>query len=157
MALQKQVPLYYLAILRIMVGYHFLSVGSGKLNAQFFTGEQLVRQLAGVDADPIGLHRAFITSIVIPNASLFAYLVAFGEVLIGLSLLAGLLVRVSSLFGAFHNLNIYLAIGWAAGGAQLSVNRIYILMHLIFVIVGAGRSLGLDGLLKKRFPKSGIF
>jgi uncharacterized membrane protein YphA (DoxX/SURF4 family) len=153
----QNIPLYYIAILRIAVGYHFLQTSLGKLNPDFYTGNRLVAQLANVAADPIGFHRAFITDVVIPNKVLFAYLVSWGEFLIGLSLIAGCLVRVSAAFAWFHNLNIYLAIGIPNGGAQLAINRLYLVVHLILIATAAGRSLGLDGWLHKRFPKQRWF
>ena len=107
--------------------------------------------------DPISWHRDFILGVVVPNADTFSYLVCFGELAIAVSLLLGCLVRLSSLFGAFYNLNIYLAIGIPAGGATLGINRIFIILHLVFVAVSAGRVLGLDGYLKKRFPRSWLF
>ena len=158
MAYSRQIPLYLLAIPRILVGYHFLTVGWPKVTPAFLTGERLARQLAEtVAADPIGIHRAFIESVVIPHVVFFSHLVAYGELAIGLSLVTGCLVRIASSFGAFHNLNIYLTIAYAGGGAQLALNRLYIFLHLVFVVAAAGRSLGLDGLLRKRFPKEWWF
>jgi len=151
------VHLGFLAIVRITVGYHFLSVGAGKLFGNFLAGDSLLRTLSGVAGDPIPIHQDFILNVVIPHNVFFSYLVCYGEVLIGLSLLTGCLVRVASSFGAFHNLNIYLAIAYPAGGSQLALNRLYIVLLLIFVITAAGRSLGLDGWLKKRFPKAWWF
>jgi thiosulfate dehydrogenase [quinone] large subunit len=99
----------------------------------------------------------FITDVVVPNAVFFSYLVAWSEFLIGLSLIAGCLTRVSAAFAWFHNLNIYLAIAIPSGGAQLAINRLYLVLHILFVIASAGRSWGLDGLLHRRFPKSKWF
>jgi hypothetical protein len=64
---------------------------------------------------------------------------------------------VASSFGCFVNLNIFLAIGLPSGGAQMRLNRIFICLHLIFVIASAGRSLGVDGWLKEKFPKCWLF
>lgn len=149
----------YLAIPRILVGYHFLQVGWPKLSARFLSGEGLARQLTeNLAKDPVSWHRDFIAGIVVPHSQFFSYLVAFGEVAIAVSLIAGCLVRVSSLCGAFHNLNIYLAIAIPSGnGLQIVVNRLYIALHLIFVCASAGRALGIDGILKRKFPKSRLF
>ena len=148
----------YLAIVRILVGYHFLEVGWPKVARGFYTGESLPGQLADATLDPLIWHRAFIFDVVVPNPVLFSYLVAFGEVAIGLSLLTGCLVRVASLFGAFHNFNILFAIAIPSGnGVQIRLNRLYIFLHLIFVFAAAGRSLGLDGWLKKKFPQCWLF
>ena len=127
---QQNTYLGYLAIVRIMVGYHFLGASWGKISRGFWSGESLPRQLATtVVDDPIALHRAFIETVVIPNPAFFSSLVAFGELAIALSLLSGCLVRVASSFGAFHNLNIYLAIAIPNGGPQVGLNRIFIVLH----------------------------
>ena len=148
----------YLAIVRILVGYHFLEVGWPKVARGFYAGESLPGQLADAALDPLGWHREFIVNIVIPNPELFAHLVAFGEVAIGLSLVTGCLVRVACLFGAFHNFNILFAIAIPSGnGVQIRLNRLYIFLHLLFVIAAAGRSLGVDGWLRRRFPRCWLF
>ncbi len=148
----------YLAILRIAVGYHFLMAAIPKLTGKFIDGQILPKELAKtVVKDPLGWHRDFIVGFVIPHAHAFSYLIAFGELAIGISLLLGCLVRISALFGAFHNLNILLAIAVANGGAQLGINRIFIVLELVFVFASAGRALGLDGILKRRFPNSKMF
>lgn len=148
----------YLAIVRILVGYHFLEVGWPKVARGFYTGESLPGRLADASLDPLSLHRAFIFDVVVPHPVLFSYLVAFGEVAIGLSLLTGCLVRLASLFGAFHNFNILFAIAIPAGnGVQIRLNRLYIFLHLLFVVAAAGRSLGVDGWLKKKFPRCWLF
>ena len=149
--------LVYLAIVRIFIGYHYISVSWGKVSGTFLSGETLPRMLANVADDPFLWHQGFLLGVVIPHSVFFSYLVAFGELAIGISLLLGCLVRVSSLFAAFHNLNIYLAIGIPRGGAVLGLNRLFIVCLLIFALAGAGRALGLDGILKKRFPRSWLF
>ena len=148
----------YLAILRIVVGYHFITAAWPKLTGPFVKGRILPEELIKtVVKDPIAVHRAFIVHVVVPHAHFFSNLVAFGEFAIGVSLLLGCFVRIASLFGAFHNLNILLAIAIANGAAQLGINRIFIVLHLVFVFASAGRSLGLDGLLKRRFPNTPLF
>jgi thiosulfate dehydrogenase (quinone) large subunit len=145
----------YLAILRIAVGYHFLSVALPKLTGGFLKGEVLPESiLKNVAKDPFAWHRAFMLGTVVPHTHFFSYLVAFGETAIGISLVLGCLVRISSSFGAFHNFNILLAI---ASGPQVGLNRIFIILHLMFVLSSAGLALGLDGILKRRFPDTRLF
>ena len=148
----------YLAIIRIAVGYHFIMASWPKITGPYTQGHVLPEELAKTMAkDPFAWHRAFLTGFVIPHAHFFSNLIAFGEMAIGISLLVGCLVRISSLFGAFHNFNILLAVGIPAGAAQLGINRLYVVIHIIFVIASAGRSLGLDGFLHRRFPGSKLF
>lgn len=148
----------YIAMLRILLGFHFLGTGFEKLLGRFLTGRLLMNDLTrGAPHDPLSLHRSFIQGIVVPHVHFFSYLVTFGEIAIGTSLLVGCLVRVSSSFGAFHNLNILLAIGWGGPSSVLGINRTFVLLHLVFVMSSAGRALGIDGLLHKRFPRSPFF
>jgi thiosulfate dehydrogenase [quinone] large subunit len=148
----------YLAILRIAVGYHFLTAAIPKVTGPFIKGHLLAEELAKtVVKDPFSWHRAFILGVVVPNSHFFSNLVAFGELAIGISLILGCLVRVSASFGAFHNLNILLSIAIANGGPQLGINRIFIFLQIVFVLSSAGLSLGLDGILKRWFPRSKLF
>ncbi len=144
----------YLALPRIAVGFFFVQFGLQKLNPNFLSGEQLARQLTRASGDPLAFHRDFILNTVVPHAHLFGYLISYGEIAIGLSLLFGCLVRISSTFGAFHNLNIFFAVAIPNGGAQVGLNRIFIVLQVMFLFASAGRVFGLDGILKKRFPRS---
>jgi len=108
--LTERTYLAYLAIPRIVVGYFFFVYGWQKLNLRFLSGEQLAMQLARAANDPLAFHRDFILQTVTPHSQFFAYLIAYGEIAIGLSLIFGLLVRLSSAFGMFHNLNIMFAL-----------------------------------------------
>jgi uncharacterized membrane protein YphA (DoxX/SURF4 family) len=155
--LKQSTYLIYLAIPRIVVGGFFLEFGWEKLTPRGLSGEQMARQLARATGDPIAFHRDFILHFVVPHARFFSHLVAFGEIAIGISLILGCLVRVSSTFGVFHNLNIYFAVAIPGGGAQIGLNRIFIVLQIMFVLASAGRVLGLDGLLKKWFPRSWLF
>jgi len=160
-AFQTRTWLGYLALVRILVGIQFLLVAWPKVaGGRFLTlgGKAFADQLSrAAPHDPLQWHRAFLTGFVIPHAHSFSYLVAFGETAIAISLITGCLVRVSSCFGAFHNANIYFALGYAAGGPMLYWNQLLILLHIVFVLASAGRALGIDGLLAKRFRNSWLF
>lgn len=151
----------YLAFVRILVGIQFFIVGWPKIAGGRFlsrNGEGFAQGLLRTaPKDSLAWHRAFITGFVVPHAHFFSYLVAFGEVAIAISLITGCLVRVSSIFGAFHNANIYFAVAIASGEATMNYDRLLVLLHIVFVCSSAGLVLGLDGLLKKRFPRSWLF
>ena len=156
---RQSTPLIWLAIPRIVVGYHFLEVGWPKIAHGFYNGAELPEQLlSGVAKDPFLWHQNFINGVVLPHPVLFSHLVAFGEVAIGLSLVLGCLVRLSSVFGLIHNFNILLAVAIPGrNGAQTAINGLFIALHFVFVLASAGRVLGLDGILKKGFPQSRLF
>jgi len=155
---RQRTLLGYIALVRILLGYHFLGTGFDKLLGNFLTGKSLLNDLIrGGSRDPLAWHRAFISGFVIPHVHFFSYLVTFGELAIGVSLLLGCLVRVSSSFGAFHNMNIWLAIGWGGPGSVIGLNRTFVLLHLVFVFTSAGRALGIDGFLHRKFPHTKLF
>ncbi len=56
----------------------------------------------------------------LPNADVFAYLVAYGELLVGLTLIVGLLTRISVLFGVTMNL-AFLFAGTTSTNPQMLV------------------------------------
>jgi thiosulfate dehydrogenase [quinone] large subunit len=152
--LQQRTYLIFLALARISIGYHFTMVGWAKVS-RGFDADDLRRFLANPERDPFAWHRTFIEEFVVPNADWFSQLVAYGELAIGVSLLTGCLVRVASVFGALENLNIYLAV--ADSTPDFALHRIYVLLHVSFVLAAAGRSLGLDYWLHRKFPRSPLF
>ena len=110
--LKQRTYLAYIALVRILLGYHFIGTGLDKLFGSFLSGKSLLNDLArGGPKDPFAWHHAFISGFVVPHVHFFSYLVTYGELAIGISLLLGCLVRISSSFGAFHNMNIWLASG----------------------------------------------
>jgi thiosulfate dehydrogenase (quinone) large subunit len=122
-------------IVRLYIGYEWLTAGLDKLTGYSFTfdasfgqkvsspwvfgahdGAAIKGFVAGALAQVGGPHPAvqgwyasFLQSVVLPNATVFAYLVTFGEVLIGLGLIFGVLTGIAAFFGVFMNLNFLLA------------------------------------------------
>ena len=81
-----------------------------------------------------------------PNAGLFAYLVTFGEVLIGLGLIFGVLTGIAAFFGVFMNLNFLLA-------GAVSINPIIGTLALLLVL--AWRVAGYYGVDRYLLPLLG--
>lgn len=59
--------------------------------------------------DVTGWYASFLENAVLPNAKVFSYMVAFGEVLVGLGLILGLLTGIAAFFGAFMNASFLFA------------------------------------------------
>ncbi|HZS61626.1 MAG TPA: DoxX family protein [Gemmatimonadaceae bacterium] len=95
-------------------------------------------------------YRAFMTTVVLPHATLFAGLVATGEVVVGTCLLLGLGVRIAAPIGAFLTLNYFLL----KGDAPWSVSNdiAFVVGLTVLALTGAGRVFGLDGLIAARHP-----
>lgn len=85
----------------------------------------------------------FTTHVALPNVTVFSYLVAYGEVLVGLALILGFLVGISAMCGMFMNLNFMLA-------GSLSVNATMFVMGLVLTL--AWRAAGYIGLDRYALP-----
>ena len=68
-------------------------------------------------------------NVFLPNAALFSYMVAFGELLVGVALIVGLFTRFSALMGVLMNL-AYLFAG------TVSTNPNLLVVGLVIVLVG---------------------
>lgn len=106
-------------IVRLYVGYAWLKAGWGKVTADAWTGENaggaiqgfisgaLAKAEAGKDVG--SWYAQFLESFVLPNAKVFSYLVAYGELLVGLGLILGLLTGIAAFFGGLMNVSFLFA------------------------------------------------
>lgn len=106
--------------LRVWLGWKWLSAGLGKVGAPAWTGENAgaavagfvngaLAKAAGDHPDVQAWYAWFLENAVLPNATVFGYLVAYGEVLVGLALLTGFLTGVAAFFGTVMNMSFLLA------------------------------------------------
>src|SRR2546423_10770959 len=158
-------------IVRLYVGYEWLTAGLDKLTGYSYTfdafgqkagspwvfgthdGAAIKGFVAGALAQTGGAHPAvqgwyasFLQSVVLPNATLFAYLVTFGEVLIGLGLIFGVLTGIAAFFGVFMNLNFLLA-------GAVSINPVIGVLAIFLVL--AWRIAGFYGIDSYLLPLLG--
>ena len=156
MNLKERTYLWYIALLRIYIGYYLLQQGIGKFRRDFPHGDWIGRQigdLATVELYP--WYKRFLVDYVVPHQELFGYLVMVGEIAVGTCLLLGLLTRVSAFVGLFMMINYLLGPGMARGGAPLAQQQTFIVSLVIFILSNPGRTLGLDGLLFSARSKGG--
>ena len=144
-----------LASVRIVVGLLFILFGQFKVFGDEFV-HGMVRQYveAAVQGQAASFYGPLLEAVVLPRPELFGYLVAWGELLIGLSLVSGLLVRAASVAGAVHMLGLTLAT-WNAPGAQAPLWQYWagqldhlglLFLFILFLAGNAGETWGLDGL-----------
>jgi thiosulfate dehydrogenase [quinone] large subunit len=148
MNFKERTYLWYIAILRIYIGYYMLLQGIRKYQRDFPRGDWIGRQigdLATLDLYP--WYKKFLVDYVVPHHELFGYLVMLGEILVGACLLFDLLTRFSAGIGLFMLINYYLGPGMARGGAAMAQQQTFIVSLIIFLLSNPGRTLGLDGLL----------
>jgi uncharacterized membrane protein YphA (DoxX/SURF4 family) len=90
-------------------------------------------------------------NIVLPNATIFAMLIAFGDLAIGISLSLGLLTRLGGMLAIMRaTTNILIAGG--AGPDTIGFNAMLIVAGMICITTGAGRNYGIDRFLLARWP-----
>jgi thiosulfate dehydrogenase [quinone] large subunit len=94
--------------------------------------------------------------VVLPNAQLFATLVTWGELLAGVSLILGLMTRLSATVALLLTLNYMLAKG-AWPWTSSSNDAAFAAISLALLIGAAGRTFGLDSILAKRWPRSALW
>lgn len=93
----------------------------------------------------------FLQSVVAPHAHAFAFLIAFSDVAIGVSLLLGLFTRLGAAAAILRALTNILVAG-GAGPDTIGFNAMLIAAGAI--ATGAGRRYGVDGILLARWPES---
>lgn len=145
------------AVVRIYLGWLWLTAGWGKINSPAWVGENAGAAVRGylggalersVGERPAvtGWYAWMIENIFLPNATLFGYLVAWGEFLVGIALILGFLTGISAFFGGLLNVSFLLA-------GTLSSNPVMFILATWLVL--AWRVAGYYGLDYWALPKIG--
>lgn len=143
-------------ILRLYLGYAWLKAGLNKVFAEAWTGSNAGAAVSGFvqgalekaenGGDVTGWYASFLEHFVLPNAKLFSFLVAWGEVFVGLGLIVGLFTGIAAFFGGLMNVSFLFA-------GTLSSNPL--LFVLATWIVMAWKVAGWYGLDRWALPKLG--
>lgn len=118
-------------IIRLYVGYEWLSAGWEKLTGYSLFGQaqpggawvfnahagaamkgfamSALALASGPHPSVQSWYAWFLQNFVLPNATVFAYIITFGEILVALGLIVGCLTGIAAFFGLFMNLNFMLA------------------------------------------------
>lgn len=136
-------------LLRVLVGF-MLFMGGRLWLSRDDPGGYLTEalQLAFDRGSPFSFYAPFLSGVVLPNASTFALLVGWGELLSGASLLLGLGTRIGGAVAIFQFLNY----GLHAGVSGMISHGVLIAMIVIALRFDAGRRLGIDAWLHRRWP-----
>ena len=161
-------PERWIVVLRLVVGAWFAKGVVTKLGIVLAWGvlpvpaasarwiATMPKLLAKYAADnPFVWYRAYLLDSVIPDASLYANLTAFGEAFVGVSLLAGLLTPAGAVVGLMLTLLYGLAVQHMSSG-QLGFHVLLGALMVTFFFSRAGRDLGADAWLRRRFPASPV-
>jgi len=134
--------LWPIVLLRIYTGLFFAWHGLGKLRRGNFSDglEGFLNAQAG---KTFGFYQPFIESVVLPNKAIFAALVTWGELAVGIAMILGLATRYAAVVGALLVLNFWLAKGQGfLDGTNHDV--VWLVIFLVLGLIPAGRIAGLD-------------
>ena len=144
-----------LVLLRIYLGVIFLVAAWPKLRVDFTPGlTRFLEKVALENGHPF--YQEFVRRVVLPNASLFAALVTWAELLVGLTLVLGLMTRLSAAVALLLVVNYMLAKG-AWFWTPSSNDAAWAAISLALLIGAAGRTFGVDALLAQRWPRSPLW
>jgi thiosulfate dehydrogenase (quinone) large subunit len=128
-----------LTVLRLYLGWSWLSAGWGKVTGDPFNAGGY---LNGAVNNPVmsqgevvyPTYLAFLEKFALPNAELFSFMVAWGEVLVGLGLILGVLTTYAAFFGIVMNFAFMFA-------GTISTNPWMVLITIFILAAGynAGR------------------
>lgn len=155
-------------VVRVYLGYQWISAGYEKMTGNYLFGgatsggswisgahvgaaitgfaKGALAKSSGSNPAVQGWYADFLKNIVIPHASVFAYLITFGELLVGIGLIVGALTGVAAFFGLIMNFNYLLA-------GTVSTNPI--LGFIAIFLVLAWRVAGYWGLDRYLLPALG--
>lgn len=144
-----------LTLLRVYLGGVFLIAAIPKLGKDFTPGLTGFVEQKAMEHSHL-FYREFLQEVVLPNAQLFATLVTWGEFLVGVTLILGLMTRLSATVALLLTLNYMLAKG-AWPWTPSSNDAAFAAISVALLIGAAGRTFGLDSILAKRWPRSALW
>ena len=145
-------------LVRIYVGWQWLTAGIEKLQSPVWTGNQAgtamagfvngaLQKTTGAHIDVQGFYAGFLQLVVLPHTALWSHAIAYGEVLVGLGLIVGLFTGIAAFFGGLMNANYLLA-------GTVSTNPMLFILATGLVL--AWRVAGLIGLDRFVLPLVGV-
>ncbi len=145
-------------LLRVYVGWQWLEAGWGKWHNPAWTGAKAgtaisgfvtgaLQKTTGDHPDVAGWYAWFLNTLVLPYPVFWSYLVATGELLVGIALIVGLFTGIAAFFGSLMNTSYLLA-------GTVSVNPILFVIATWLVL--AWKTAGWWGLDRWVLPVLGV-
>lgn len=135
-----------LVVLRVYLGVVFLMAAAPKLS-----NWDVSASLGFFIQRSHEFYRPFLDNVVLANPGLFNVLIPYGELLVGLALVAGALTRLAGAAAMFMTLN-YMLLKGAWFWNTSSNDAAFFFIGLVLVLGSAGRMMGVDQALAKRQP-----
>lgn len=148
--LKERAARYALLPLRIFLGVTFVYAGLDKLTDSAFlaaTGDGSIGDQMRAVRDSSAIPAMVDMALEAPVA--FGTVIALGELLVGLGVLAGLLTRIAALGGALIALSLWLTVSWAVSPYYYGNDLVYLMAWTPLIIAGAPYW-SLDALIRSR-------
>ncbi|MER5870992.1 DoxX family protein [Streptomyces sp. NPDC002044] len=148
--LKERAARYALLPLRIFLGVTFVYAGLDKLTDSAFlaaTGDGSIGDQMRAVRDSSAIPAMVDMALDAPVA--FGTVIALGELLVGLGVLAGLLTRIAALGGALIALSLWLTVSWAVSPYYYGNDLVYLMAWTPLIIAGAPYW-SLDALIRSR-------
>ena len=144
-----------LVLLRLYLGVVFLLAALPKLQRD--SGSDLAEFLQQRALETgHAFYLPFVETVLLPNSTVVASLVGWVEALVGVTLIAGLLTRFSAGLAMVLALNYMFSKG-AWFWTPWSYDAAFFVIALALLIGAAGRTLGIDAMLARRWPRSPLW
>ena len=143
---------WFWLIVRVYVGWQWFQAGYAKINESAWTGKTAGTALSGFiksthDVSP--WYHWFLYNAVLPHVHNWSFVVAYGELFVGIGLLLGAFTFLSAFFGFFMNMNYLLA-------GTVSINPELVILSLgIMLASDIAGWIGVDRILRRFFKRHG--
>jgi uncharacterized membrane protein YphA (DoxX/SURF4 family) len=135
-------------LVRVLIGCMWFQGMLWKLPLPVSDGLQYFTEQESKNA-AFEFHRTFMKDIVLPHMSVFGPIVFLAELAFAVSMIVGLAVRFVGVLAIAYVLQLWLGLYGSSSEWPWTYMFLAMLMFL-FVVEGAGRSLGLDAWLRRR-------
>ncbi len=143
----------FLLPLRLFIGLGWMRAGVEKLIDPLWRSSDSLLAFFQVQLNANALYFPFyetlITQVFAPHAFVLSWIVAVGELLAGVAILAGTLTNLALLAGLFMNLNFVLA-------GVVNPSAFYIVIQGTLLAANVGTTLGGDGVLARHIRASAL-
>lgn len=143
---------FWLALVRIFMGIFWIAHALPKFTTGFFMppGGIFGKMAQSGAANSTGAYHDLLVNVVIPNIDVFANIVRFGEMLVGVLLLLGLLTRLGGLGGMLLLANYMLVQGEMSSlQGWTSLDGLAFAVCALNFVVPTGRMIGFDAFLAR--------
>lgn len=140
---------FWLSIIRITIGGLWIKSGVQKVLDGKFT-EKIEGTIAYLlSGDVPGWFVTLFETYVTPNAALWAQIVQWGEIAIGILLIIGLFVNLAVLVGIVFNTTFFFLASWSSPSTW-SLNLLLIVIQVVLLLASGSKAISID---KKLFRK----